>query len=190
MNAGKQAMWLFLALISLGFFGWYFASTTPKPKLDANTLTTTADAMISNLNVQQFNSDGLLVHTLETPLVKHIPKDNTHWFKSPIIKVAQENGPAWEIQALQAHALHGGETITFSNDVIAYQAAGPKTPESIIKTDEITYFPQKKEVLTEKIITLQQPGTFVESKGMKAYLTEKRVQLLSRARGIYEPNHG
>ncbi|WP_133130082.1 LPS export ABC transporter periplasmic protein LptC [Legionella yabuuchiae] len=190
MNAGKQAVWLFAVLIGLAFSSWYFASSGPVKTLDEQTLSSTIDTMVHNLTLSQYNEEGKLINFLKTPLMHHIPKNNKHWLKTPYIIVTQENQKPWEIKALEATSLYGGDKITLTKHVIFHQAQSDKAPESTLKTEEIVYFPKKKIAITKKHVTFEQPGNIVQSEGMKAYLAEKRVKLLGNARGKYEPKHG
>ncbi len=190
MNASKQAAWFFLALIGLACSGWYFASETPVIRLDTKTLSTTTDAIISHLTVRQYNTDGQLTNYIKTPLMHHIPLNNTHWFKEPHIIIAQQDQPAWEIHSKQATSFRGGEEITFKKDVLIHQGKDDRTQESTLKTEEITYFPKRKFASTTAKVTFEQPGNIVHSTGMNAYFAEKRVQLLGQAQGTYEPKHG
>ncbi len=189
MNASKQAAWLFLVLIGLACSGWYFASTPLVVKLDDQTLSTSADIIIDNLTVRQFDEQGYLVNYLRTPYVKHIPMDNQHLIKTPHITITQPDQSSWEIRSQKATALYGGKEITFLQDVVIHQKQNAHSPASILTTQEITYYPQKKFASTAADVKFQQPGNIVQSKGMKAYLAEKRVQLLSQARGVYDPKH-
>lgn len=182
--------WLLLALVSLAFSGWYFASSKAVMRLDAHTLSTTADTVINELSVHQFDTNGHLVHSLTTPLMRHISLNNTNWLKSPHIIVKQDNQPAWEIHAEQATALYGGQQITFNKDVVIHQNKDEHTEESTLSTDSMTYFTKDKLATTLLDITYERAGSIVKSTGMKAYLADKRVVLLSNARGTYGPNHG
>lgn len=190
MNAGQQAAWLFVALMALACSSWYFASTTTVAKLDDRTLSTTADAIITDLTVKQFDTNGHLANYLKTPLMHHIPFNNTHLLTTPLIVIAQENQPAWEIRSQQATSLHGGEEITFVKHVVIHQGKDSHTQESTLKTEIITYFAKDKVARTQADVTYEQPGNVIQSTGMNAYLAEKRVQLLNQARGRYEPTHG
>lgn len=190
MNATRQAMWMFLALISLASSAWYFASPTPIIRLDDQSLSMTTDTIIHHLTVQQFDTDGRRIHYLQTPLMRHIPSNNTHQLKTPHIIVIQQNQPAWDIQAKNATALYGGKQITFNDNVVVYQKKEGDNQETTLKTEEITYFPNDKLATTHKDITFIQAGNLVQSTGMTAYLAENRVKLLNNARGTYESNHG
>ena len=190
MNAAKQAVWLFMTLIALACSGWYFASSTPTVKLDAETLSNIPDMTVNHLSVTRFDINGQLINSLSSPLMHHIPLNDTHWFKDPVIVVAQPNQPPWEIRAGQATSLSGGNEITFKKDVIIHQGQDEGTQESTMKTQALTYFPKNKLATTDLEVTYERPGNTVKSTGMKAYLAEKRVLLLSKARGIYEPKRG
>ncbi|CEK11128.1 LPS export ABC transporter periplasmic protein LptC [Legionella hackeliae] len=190
MNAAKQATWLFCALIALACSGWYFASSTAIVKLDDKTLSQSADVIVTNLTVRRFDEEGKLINYLHTPQMQHIPADNTNLLKTPQIIITQPGQPAWQINSDHAKAIHGGEKITFIRNVIVHQNKGEHSQESTMKTEELTYFPKEKLATTDLAVSFEQPGSTVHSQGMKAYLADKRVQLLSRAHATYEPKHG
>jgi len=190
MNAAKQAAWLFVALLALAGSGWYFASSTLVIKLDAQTLSTTPDTIISELTVQQFDAKGQLSQYLQTPVMRHIPLDNTHQLETPHIIITQPNQPSWEIHAQKATALRGGQQITFNNDVIIHQKKNKNREETTLNTEELTYFPKTQLATTPKEITIMQAKNTVRSTGMKAWLADNRVKLLNNARGTYAPNNG
>lgn len=190
MYAVKQALWLVMALISFSGFAWYFVSATPPHPLSEDILSTTADTVIQNLTVREFDHQGQLAHYVETPLMRHIEKNNTHWLKTPRIIIKQANQKDWTIQAQQAVTLHGGEQITFSRQVIVHQVSGVNNQESTFATEELVYFPKTKLATSPVAVSYQQPGNMIQSTGMRAYLDKKHVQLLNEARGTYEGQRG
>lgn len=190
MNAAKQAAWLFFTLIMLAYSGWYFVGGAPSIKLDPSTLSTTIDATALHLTVRKFNTEGMLVNQLITPRMQHIPKGDIHLFLTPHIIITQDEKPAWDIQSQLAKSFDGGDHITFSKQVVVHQNPGDKTQESTLRTEEVTYFPDEKKATSDLLVTYEQPGNIVQSKGMIAFIDEKRVQLLHQARGSYVPNEG
>ena len=183
----KQTAWLCIALFCLACSSWYFAKPAKITQLDPQTLATTADTIITDLTIHEFDTTGNQVSYLRSPLVHHIPEDNTHWLKSPHIIIAQENQADWEIDSEEATALHGGQQITFEKHVVIHQDQNEHKVPSTFKTESLTYYPKEKFATTLEKVTFIQPGQVVEATGMNAYLAEKRVQLLSKTRGIYEP---
>jgi lipopolysaccharide export system protein LptC len=191
MNALKQSTYSFLILITLACSGWYFASNkTTTMKLDDHTLSTTPDTIITKLTLLQFDTNGRVSHYLQTPLMHHIPLNNTHYLTTPHIKVSQDKQTPWEIHAKEATAIQGGQQITFNKKVIIHQERNQRDQETIVTTEEMTYFPQKHLATTLKPVRFSQAGNVITSTGMNAYLAENRVQLLSNARAFYASNHG
>lgn len=188
MIAPKQAAWLFLSLILLAYGGWYFAASTPKNQLDEQTLAQTADAIIEQVTLKQFNEQGELVSQLHTPLVEHIPQHNTHRIKSPLISFTHNNEAPWQIQAKHAVSINGGKKINFYEDVKIHQASSEHNSESTLYTSQISYYPYKKIAITHKEVTFIQPSTTVKARGMKANLADNHIQLLQDARGTHVPS--
>ena len=190
MNTTKYGFWLLGLLLSLVGLGWYLAKPQIIPRLDEETLSKTSDITIQNLIVQQFDVQGQRIHFIETPLLQHKPLNNTHFLQTPHVIVKQRNQPVWEINAKEATALNGGQQITFNKQVIIHQRNDSKTPETTLKTEELTYFPQNQFATTEKHIIVTQAENIIQSIGMQAYLAENRVKLLNNARGTYATNRG
>lgn len=190
MNIAKQIIWFFFTLFILAYSGWYFVNFETAVKLDNETLSSTIDTTVTQLTVRQFNSEGVLTNLLTTPMMQHIPKGDIHFFQSPHVVIVQEDEPSWDISAETAKSFAGGTKIVFKRKVVVHQNLGEKSEQSTLKTEEVTYFPKEKRATTNLFVTYQQPGNYVESTGMNAYLDEKRVELLHQARGSYAPDNG
>lgn len=188
MNAAKQAAWLFCALLALASLGLHFAGSTPVSRLDDKTLSLTADIVLTEVSLRRFDAEGKLINLLESPEIQHIPDNNSHLIKLPSISLSQADQAAWKINSKQAKAINGGEEITFLQDVVIHQAKSKHNQESTMKTQKLVYLPKEKLASTDVTVRFEQPGTVVYSEGMKAYLEDKRVLLLSRARATFEPS--
>jgi len=186
MNAAKQAVWMFFALIALACSGWYFASKPLTARLDPQTLANTEDTIVTNLVVSQYNDQGTLINQLSSPQMKHIPQQNTHLLANPHILIVEQNQPAWEIQATSATGIDGGKQITFSQNVVIHQQAGEHNLENTFTTEELIYFPKTKYATTALPVFFSQPGSTMHAKGMHAWLDEKHIELLSNTRITYE----
>lgn len=190
MNTAKQLVLLLVTLSLLVGTGWHFSHHKIKFTLDNETLSTTADTIITNLSVKQFNEQGILINVLTTPFMEHIPKGDVHLLQNPHIVVAQDDAPSWDIRSLKAKAFDGGSRITFTDQVVVHQNQGNKTEESTLKTEEVTYYPKEKKATSKLLVTYERPGNLIQSKGMNAFLDEKRIELLHQARGHYDPAKG
>jgi len=190
MNLTKNSLLMGTILLMMALYGLYFTRTIPKLKLDEQALQISANMTMQDVIVQQFDMAGHISHTLTTPLIQHIPLHDMHKITAPHIVIAQTNTPTWEINAKRAIATAGGQTITFQKQVVIHQAANQGTQESTLQTEKLTYLPQNNIAMTTHHVTFDQPGNHIQAIGMKAYLNERRVDLLSHAQGNYTNNHG
>lgn len=190
MKSFKSFIAILITLIIVIYTGRYFTANEMTLKLDNDTLSTTADSTVSKLTLKQFGVDGALINQLTSPSVKHIPKGNVHLFETPHIVITQDKDPSWEIHSVKAKSVDGGKSITFIQHVVVHQNPGASTQESTLKTEKITYYPNEKKATTNQFVTFEQPGNTIQSMGMNAYLDEKRVELLHKAKGIYDPANG
>ncbi len=190
MSTIKQVIWGFFTLIILACTGWYYGHSSSIMRLDKETLANSVETTVSHLKVHQFDAEGTLINQLTTPLMQHIQKGNVYLLQTPHILISQDKQPPWNIRSNQAKSFEGGKYITFTGNVVVHQKQGNKTQESTLKTEEVTYFPKEKKASTDLLVTYEQPGNIIQSKGMNAYLDEKRVELLHQARGSYDPTNG
>lgn len=183
----NNALWFFLIIASLAFSGWYFASKAPRYTMNDKSLNESIDNRIINLDLKQYNAQGQLAHRLKTPLMTHVPNGDVNHFTQPRITIMQEKQEPWNIQSQEGTSQKGGEKIIFKNQVKLTQKLVNTDAVNYFETEELSYFPKDKMAETSKDIHYVQPGAVVDATGLKAWLNEKRVQLLSNARGIYAP---
>ena len=190
MNIKRQFIWLFFTLILLACSCWHYMHSSEIIRLDKDTLANSIDATASQVKIRQFDAEGSLVNLLISPMMQHIQKDDVYLLQSPHIRISQEQQPPWVIDSKNAQSFEGGKRITFKGNVVVRQKNKDKAQESTLKTEEVTYFPKEKKASTDLLVTYEQPGNVIQSKGMNAYLNEKRVELLHQARGSYVPENG
>lgn len=187
----RQYSWFCLAFVALLFSSWFFSRELPYKKLDAETLSVTPDMIIQGLTMRKFDERGKLANQLDAPFVQHFPKDDSHILQKPYIRIYQPDETAMEIRSAKAHSVQRGETITFIKNVIVDQVEANGVVASTLKTEKIIYQSKQKIASTDLPVTFEQAGNVVQSTGMTAWLEEKRVKLLSQARGRYVPKqHG
>lgn len=192
MHKIKLINWLSIIVTTSLCIFWFYMSNTKTEDfiIDKNILKNSIDITINNLNLKEFNKLGKLANYIESQEINHIPKNDTHILTNPHIIVKEGEQQPWDINAKIAKATNGGKKVTFSKDVKIIQLQPQNTGNIMLYTDKITYFPNKKYAITKNDVKLQQNNSIVEATGLKAYLTESRIQFLKNARGHYEQNHG
>lgn len=181
----KQTIWLIgIAGILLAcVWRWVINDHQLPHLLNGRTLEKTTDITIYDLQYRRYNENGVMVHFLETPKMRHIPKNDEHILKNPHLIISEPKQAPWEIHAHHGTATSKAQTITLSHDVHIVQHKTNDVTE--IKTEHLTYYPQEKKAKTNDEVIITQSGSQVQSKGMIADLTNNHIQLLSNARGHY-----
>jgi lipopolysaccharide export system protein LptC len=182
----KQPLAILCSIAILLLSAWHLHLSS-ESHFNPAVLSKQIDMSISQLQVRQYNSEGQLVNQLITPLMQHLSKEDFHLLQNPHVFITKGKEPAWEISALEARSFEGGKYITFTKQVLVHQNSGKTSQESTLKTEEITYYPLERKATTPLFVSFEQAGNVMQSIGMNAYLDEKRVELLHRARGRYEP---
>lgn len=173
------AGWGIAILLGLSYLGFRSASHPDATyKLDNSALSTSVDAVITNVRVQQFNAEGERVQWLTAPFVEHVPLDNRHTIHQPHIQVKQTQQPLWDLQADMAKAVHGGQDITFQHHVKLSNIPVTNTPPSQVTTETLTYLPQQQQAHTTSDVFFQQAGKKGHTKGLFAELAHHRLHLL------------
>lgn len=185
----RQYAWFCVAFVTLIISSWFFSRETALQKLDDHTLSITPDMFIHNITLRKFDANGKLINQLTSPYVQHFPKDDSHILKKPYIRIHQPDDSSMEIRSEKAHSVQGGEEITFTKQVMVDQLEANGTLISTLKTEKILYQAKSKIASTDLPVIFEKAGDVVQSTGMTAFLEEKRVKLLSQARGRYVPKH-
>lgn len=183
----KRLLYVFSLPIAIaGLYSYFTYGKQQFPRLlDADTLAKTTDSSVFDVQYRQYNTSGVAIHFLEAPLIRHIPKDDTHLLSTPHIIVIEPNKKPWEINADYATATQGGQQINFNQHVRIHQQQQNSDAETLLSTEDLTYFPKQKKASTLAEVTLTQDGNQMRSKGLIADLATNTVRLLSNARGHY-----
>ena len=181
----KKIIWLvcIAGILLACVWRWVINDQQLPHLLNGHTLEKTTDITIYDLQYRRYNENGILVHFLETPKMRHIPKNDKHILKNPHLIITEPKQDPWEIHAHHGTATSKAQTITLSHHVHIVQHK--PNEETDLKTEHLTYYPQEKKATSDDEVTITQAGSQVQSKGMTADLTNNHIQLLSNARGHY-----
>ena len=187
MNTYRQVSIKFslLATIALGL--WLLYGTSQQHLQVQKTQAINPDSFAEQIHVTQFNDDGSLREQLFSPKVIHYLADDLTNITTPNIIYYVPNKPVWTINSEYGQSRNAYHTIELWDHVTLHQAASKDKKETALFTHHLNYFPKQDRAYTQAQVTLEQPGVHITAKGMQAFLTEQRIQLLSQARGRYDP---
>lgn len=148
---------------------------------------------ITNVNMREFSADGSLRLQLKTPLIRHFQvgdkasaKDYTLFDLPQILFSGTEQKPAWYVTAQLGRNDNNGDIFTLSNNVLAQQTTQTQGTVSI-STSELHVNTREQFAETDKAVTMRNAKTQLETMGMRAYIKQDQIELLSNVTGTYEP---
>lgn len=173
-----------LALLT-GWFLFSLESSLREPQQPASDLPV---LVMQDFQATRMNEQGVRQYTLAAPRMVQLPGDQGTWLEQPAIDVYQDASTReWLIRAERGWVAADNSLIRLESHVtLERPAASGKTP-LVITTRNLQVYPEQRLVQTEEAARLDAPGGKLEAVGVRAYLDEDRLELLSAVRGIYEP---
>lgn len=145
------------------------------------------DAFAKEVIAFRFNDVGKLVNELHVANLKHFNDDSSE-FEKPLLMLYSDDQKPWEIKADKGHATEGISQIELWDNVRLHQDGSSNRREMTINTTRAKVYPEKDYAETDQPVDLVQPGVTIKSVGVKTHFKKGRVELLSNAKGQYEPS--
>jgi len=188
--APKKVLGICGLIILFAYSGW-LAKETTTPSTKQPVQQNHPDFFTKNLHAVEFSEQGKILHILKTPFLLHYPLKNSANLTTPhfIIYSDDTNGndkAPWHITSDKGHTKNGTDIITLIGHVVIHQPKSKNNNDITIKTSKMTVYSKENYAITHQPVTIEEPGIVVNAVGMKVYFKEKRVILLSQARGVYD----
>lgn len=147
----------------------------------------TPDYSMADFLLTETNVTGRPGHTLAAETLYHFPQRAESTLTEPRLQFFEEDRPAWEISARHGtvHDIEG--SVLLEGEVHVQYAASAPGRGFEIHTEALYVWPDERRAETEAAVRIVQQSGTTDSIGMKADLEARRVRLLSRVRGHYDP---
>ena len=136
---------------------------------------------VSDVQLEEYDKTGLLKHVVKSSKLKHL-NDTENQLDNPFILYYKDNQP-WEISAKKAILTNNGKMIELIGNVDIQQFQNHKLI-SQLKTEQLYYFPDSKQIQTEQPVIYTTQNLSLKSTGFKADLNKEIVQLDNKSQGV------
>ena len=153
----------------------------PVSSVDENVI----DYYAVNTHTHQYLPDGGLQYEMTADKVEHIKATDVTLLTTPDLQMYRGTEFPWHVQSKQGEVSPGGEQVELI-DSVRVARTDEKQRTTIITSSRMTVFPQKQYAQTDQDVRIDAEGGVTTAKGMKAYLKDSRMDLLSNVRGQYE----
>ncbi len=185
-NSIRQAL-IFLPiaalLIALGY--WNIRPESFDESHSTQAPETSIDFFVVNPHTQQFKQDGSLNYRMKADKLEHIKATDITLMNQPDLLLYRKNEPPWHVQSNRGEVAPEGKQVELIDDV-RVQRTDIKNRQTLLTTSRLTVFPDKEYAETSQAVKIDAANGVTTATGMKAYLNEGRMLLLSNVRGQHE----
>ena len=138
-----------------------------------------------NAHSKQYLPDGKLQYEMTSDKVEHLKATEVTLLTNPDLNMFRGTEFPWHVQSLRGEVNPDGTEVELI-DSVRIARTDAKNRQTIITSSRMTVFPKQQYAQTEQAVRIDGAGGVSTGKGMKAYLKESRIHLLSNVRGQYE----
>ncbi|KAB0484748.1 lipopolysaccharide export system protein LptC [Pseudomonas reinekei] len=138
-----------------------------------------------NAHSVQYLPDGKLQYEMTSDKVEHLKATEVTLLTNPDLNMFRGTQFPWHVQSEKGEVNPDGTQVELI-DSVRITRFDEKNRRTLITTTRMTVFPQQQYAQTEQPVRIDGAGGVSTGKGMKAYLKESRIHLLSNVRGQYE----
>lgn len=137
---------------------------------------------IYNVEMKEYNEQGILEQTLLSNKIEHI-NNKSNILSNPKVNFQKNQSPA-QITADIAITRKNGKLIIFKGNVTIVQYEN-KNIISQLNTSKLYYYPKSNTIKTTEKVKYINHDLVIYSKGLQANLNTEIINLQSRTKGIY-----
>lgn len=140
------------------------------------------DFYVINAKSTQFQPDGKLAHQLTSSKLEHIKSSDITLLTKPDLLLYRGTELPWHVQSERGEVAPEGTQVELI-DAVRVARTDAKGRPTILTTSRLTVFPDKEYAQTEQAVRIEAANGVTTAQGMKAYLNDGRMLLLSNVRG-------
>lgn len=182
----RRTLAILLGLLLLVGLSQWLRNLNEAPSVPAK-LTHEPDYTMDNFVVTAMGPHGKPEHKLAARYMAHYPDDGSTEFTKPHITVFQKNSAPWHIHAERGWMGADRKVVLLRGAVLMENPQAPASRAIRLTTRDMRVRVDEEYAETDQPVTIRGQASIVKAIGMRAFLKEGRVQLLTEVRGSYAP---
>ena len=146
-----------------------------------------ADFSAERITLHRFDPTGKVQYILVADSMLHYADDESSELKNPRLNYLNRPEPVW-VESRFASVNKDGTTVVLTDEVLVRRAAHAGKPESTLRTEQMTVWPEDEKMRADKPVTLTQGQTVVNAPRMESDNIIGEVRLQGQARGTLYRN--
>lgn len=145
------------------------------------------DLTMEEFEVTSMGEDGSPLRRLSAAYMAHFADTETKELIHPHLVVYQEEAEPWHVSSERGWVSADNDVLMLLGKVNIWRNRPDGKREIHIETEDLRVLPDNEYAETELPVSISTPESLTSGTGMRAYLGESRVQLLSRVKTTIDP---
>ncbi|MDP5209492.1 LPS export ABC transporter periplasmic protein LptC [Microbulbifer sp. 2205BS26-8] len=178
---------LVILLISVGL---WFSESPPEQLLSIRPTPQqqdrAAELIIRNAKTRHFDQEGNLAYRVDAQQITYyqFKRRDRADLTEPRLFFYEDDQPKWRTESRWGTVYNRGERVVLEGEVVIDEL--PAIGGIKLETPSITLLPDREFAETDKVVTITSGPNRTTGKGMRAYLSEDRVEILSDVKSSYD----
>ena len=176
---------LFLLLLVAGSF-WLVGRMSDEKTDAAGRDRRVADLYVTDFKTTTMGQNGKPVRQLEAERLAHFPDTGTKELESPYIIIYHPTRSPWHVRSERGWVSANGDVMLLLGEVHIWRDSDEGVRELDLRTSDLRVLPESQYGETDQLVVITTPNSESRGIGMRAYLSQRRIELLSQVRTVYE----
>ncbi|PAU56563.1 LPS export ABC transporter periplasmic protein LptC [Pseudomonas sp. PIC25] len=138
-----------------------------------------------NARSVQFQEDGKLRYEMRADRLEHVKATDITLLNKPDLLLYRGTELPWHVRSDRGEVAPEGQEVELI-EAVRVERTDAKGRPTILTTSRLTVFPEKEYAQTQQAVRIEAANGVTTAQGMKAYLNDGRMLLLSNVRGQHE----
>ncbi|MEO4045757.1 LPS export ABC transporter periplasmic protein LptC [Pseudomonas sp. CAU 1711] len=184
---GKLRTYLFgtLLVALVGALGYW--NVRPESFMERKPATTdnAIDFYVVGAHTLQFQEDGQLHYEMTAEKLEHLKASDATLVDKPDLQLYRGSQYPWHVRSDRGEVAPQGKEVELIDNVRIARTDAKNRP-TVITSSRVTVFPDEEYAQTQQAVRIEAANGVTTAQGMKAYMNDGKIHLLSKVRGQHE----
>jgi lipopolysaccharide export system protein LptC len=144
------------------------------------------DFYLDKFTTVHMDGEGNPKRRLEGARLAHYPDTDSNEIRAPYMVLYHPTREPWHVRAERGWVSGAGDVILLLGEVHVWRDSSSHTREVDIRTRDLRVLPQSEYGETDKPVVIRTRNAELRAVGMRAWLDDNRIELLSQVQSVYE----
>lgn len=145
----------------------------------------TIDFFVVDARAHQFQEDGKLQYEMTAEKLEHLKDSDITLLDKPDLQLYRGTQHPWHVRSDKGEVAPEGKQVELIDNVRIARTDAKNRP-TVITSSRVTVFPDREYAQTQQAVRIEAANGVTTAQGMKAYMNDGRINLLSNVRGQHE----